>query len=77
MEVVLETVKLRTTNSVYDNDKYYCRFTFTFSLIVGFYALMVPVGLYWFVCFPKRELANMYLDGLVWKAVFWFFFKKS
>jgi hypothetical protein len=77
MEVVLETVKLRTTNSVYDNDEVLLSILRSFFLLsLGSYAGMVSISLYWYVCFPKRELANMYVTGLVAKAVFWFF-KKS
>lgn len=57
--------------------KYFCRFAFFFSLLLGFYGGMVLVSLYWYIIFPKRELANMYITGLASKAMSWFFFQKS
>jgi hypothetical protein len=57
--------------------KYYCQFMFLNLLLLESYEGMVPISLYWSLCFPKRELADMYVTGLTFKAVSWFFSQKS
>jgi hypothetical protein len=57
--------------------KYLYRFTFTISLLADFYGGVFIVSLYWYVCSETREMADMYVTGLLFKAVFWFFFQRS
>jgi hypothetical protein len=57
--------------------KYFSRSAFFYSLLKGFYGVTVSIGLYLCIHLSKRELANMYVTGLVVKAVFWVFFQRS
>jgi len=77
VEVVSETVKLRTTNPVFDNDEVLLSICVLLFAVSGFLCRNDVSQLVLVRMLSKTGSANMYVTGLVSKALFWFFFQKS